>query len=536
MVATAEEVDAIERSRKKLRTKDESEKFQTLSPRVEDWMEDDEMVEEATKVEEKGPRSYKQACMNDFVSDDEIDGTDEDWWSEGRWESRVTVEETELGPNIKLKPEFQSALTKKWRRTLIVTVLGRVVREGTLSVKLHHLWGDVQVIDIGANFYLVKCKNEEVYDLALTGGPWLMYDHYISVQPWKADFDPDGEKISSVAAWVRIAKLPMDYYEKGILYVIGSQIGEVLKLDANTMKKSKGRFARICVRLDLQKPLRPYVLINGKVKKVEYEGLHAICFKCGKYGHMTEQCSHTTSVPKHSVQPEFPSVGKGNLSHVNKGVVRSEEGATEFGSWMVVHRPWKGRRPVGDDNKIRDRRSHREVEVGKSGSRFSALHEEIDDAPVDAINEVAKVGANLGVVLKDVVNVPKTSKNTKTRVPRKEDKQLKLLNKPTETNPMDYYLKKKASLDVGEAGPSMVTDLTVSKGKHNANMEMEESALTVISSSLAKDVSGLPGTGDGNPIDPGSFPRGQTNKSSLQLPNASNHDDLLQDPFLLEMD
>lgn len=75
-----------------------------------------------------------------------------------------------------------------------------------------------------------------------------------------------------------------------ILYVIGGQIGKVLKLDTTTLRKSKGRFARICVQLDPNKPLQRSVLVNGKEKLIEYEGLHLICFHCERYGHHADHC------------------------------------------------------------------------------------------------------------------------------------------------------------------------------------------------------------------------------------------------------
>ena len=40
--------------------------------------------------------------------------------------------------------------------------------------------------------------------------------------------------------------------------------------------KNKGRFARVWVMLDPNKPLLPSLMINGVEKKIEYEGLHLI--------------------------------------------------------------------------------------------------------------------------------------------------------------------------------------------------------------------------------------------------------------------
>ncbi|KAI9073484.1 hypothetical protein K1719_044558 [Acacia pycnantha] len=91
-------------------------------------------------------------------------------------------------------------------------------------------------------------------------------DHYLVVQPWKLDFDPNDEEVAKIATWVRILKFPLDYYDKGIFYVVDNQIGRVLKVDTNTIHLSKGRFARLCVELDLRAPLMPSILINNKEK------------------------------------------------------------------------------------------------------------------------------------------------------------------------------------------------------------------------------------------------------------------------------
>lgn len=113
--------------------------------------------------------------------------------------------------------------------------------------KMEQLWGDVDTIDIGSGFFLVNCKRESTYEMTLTGGPWLIFHHYISVQPWRSDFHSERKKVSHISAWVRIARLPLDYYDKGILFVLGSQIGEMLLVDRNILNRSKGRFARVSI-------------------------------------------------------------------------------------------------------------------------------------------------------------------------------------------------------------------------------------------------------------------------------------------------
>ncbi|MCI53307.1 hypothetical protein A2U01_0074553, partial [Trifolium medium] len=72
----------------------------------------------------------------------------------------------------------------------------------------------------------------------------------------------------------------------------------MLKIDKLTSIHARGKFARICVEIDLEKKLIPQVSVNalGLVLNLEYEGLHAVCFNCGKYGHKKDVCPELKSV------------------------------------------------------------------------------------------------------------------------------------------------------------------------------------------------------------------------------------------------
>ncbi|XP_028801546.1 uncharacterized protein LOC114756776 [Neltuma alba] len=193
--------------------------------------------------EEPQKKSYRQACSSkdNGPSCDEED--EEAWWFDEGWRNKVRVEQTTKGPNVIIMLEFKEKLARKWRLSLIVRLLGRMVREEYLGQKLQKLWGynrDVETLEIGSGYFIVNFTHTNDYEYALTGGPWLVLGHYLNVQPWKPDFDPDEEEVSKVAAWICIPKFPMDYYDMGILYVVGSQIGTILRVDKNTLSHSKG--------------------------------------------------------------------------------------------------------------------------------------------------------------------------------------------------------------------------------------------------------------------------------------------------------
>ena len=175
-------------------------------------------------------------------------------------------------------------------------------------------------------------------------------------------------------------------YEKGILYVVGSQIGKVLKVDSNTLRQSKGRFARICVEVDLNKPLLPAILINGVEKKIVYEGLHMIWFACGRYGHETEKCFHKSQ----NLNQNSTNKSSGSSSHSNN-VVPGMDDVTEscdkpFGEWMLAPRRRRFNKVStavgGNGNGRFSKATGSNGLVGSgNGSRFSALSTDVETIP-----------------------------------------------------------------------------------------------------------------------------------------------------------
>ena len=68
---------------------------------------------------------------------------------------------------------------------------------------------------------------------------------------------------SSVAVWARLPELPIEYYEANVLRHIGNAIGPVLRVDTQTASEARGRYARVCVQVDLDAPLTRAVRLGN---------------------------------------------------------------------------------------------------------------------------------------------------------------------------------------------------------------------------------------------------------------------------------
>ncbi|PPD98674.1 hypothetical protein GOBAR_DD04303 [Gossypium barbadense] len=116
-------------------------------------------------------------------------------------------------------------------------------------------------------YYLENFQIIEDYEKVLTQGPWIIYRQYLTVQLWTKDFSPLQPYPSVVMAWI---KLP-GY--RGLC--------KAAKFDFKNDNRIKGRFAKMAVFINLDRPLVSWVLVNGEIQRVEYKALSTIYFYCG---------------------------------------------------------------------------------------------------------------------------------------------------------------------------------------------------------------------------------------------------------------
>ncbi|KAK2359720.1 zinc ion binding / nucleic acid binding protein [Trifolium repens] len=282
----------------------------------------------------------------------------------------IKIEETIYGgyecPSFVLSRKEEERIHKPWKNGLIVQLLGRKIGFKPLETRLKQLWvrqGVINIVDLGYDYFLVTFTSEEDHTTAQVGGPWLIYDHYLAVREWSADFNPAVESVKSIAVWFRFSGLPIEYYDAKLLHVIGDRIGRSVKVDKTTLYQEHGKYARLCVEVDLTKPLLAMFTIKGRHYKVEYEGLHFLCLNCGIFGHYVEGC------PKRSTES--------SKSGENQGSETAKRG--EHGQQPMVERPWTVVQKQRLPRKSKDHSNNNggvNKEPNSKGSRFAILGNE----------------------------------------------------------------------------------------------------------------------------------------------------------------
>lgn len=158
------------------------------------------------------------------------------------------------------------------------------------------------------------------------------------------------------------------------------------------------------------------------MRKIESEGIHLVCFKCGIYGHSQDMCSEG---PENEVRmgdhaPENGSQTRGNKKGRSQlkdtvPVIRPKI-VESFGPWMIAkknpRRQNQGQRRKEGSNSVRAEKKYKESKGG--GSRYAVLEEDYQEEQIDEITNQEKWATNQEVESHNGLSKNNRSKAKKT--------------------------------------------------------------------------------------------------------------------------
>jgi hypothetical protein len=104
-----------------------------------------------------------------------------------------------------------------WQHAVIVKLLGKNLGFFAMRDRLKAIWkltGDMEMLDVGYGFFMIKFDLEADRDKVINGGPWMIYDNYVAIRPWTTDFISSQVKINKTLVWIRFPSLGLEYYDE----------------------------------------------------------------------------------------------------------------------------------------------------------------------------------------------------------------------------------------------------------------------------------------------------------------------------------
>ncbi|RYR05146.1 hypothetical protein Ahy_B06g085003 [Arachis hypogaea] len=222
----------------------------------------------------------------------------------------------------------------------------------------------------------------------------------------------------------------------------------MLKIDRSTSIHSRGRFARICVEIDLAKKLVPRISVLGLELYIEYEGLHQICFSCGKYGHMSDLCTdepvgktagHEAGAEGNTMVSEDPpfveTENQNGKKQDSSGGNQGNQISPDFGSWMLVKRNFRWNKGMNNQGKIggmigQDLPNNQEREYEEDmPTNANASRKNPQSGKMGPFNKVGPQGSekwlkpNPKMIIKNPSSSPEASKSIVTVSPTKKSRE-----------------------------------------------------------------------------------------------------------------
>lgn len=168
----------------------------------------------------KGTRSKNDHVSEGNLGDVEEDLEDDSMSDDGVPPCEIIEDPNRSFPTFVFSVKMKKRMYRVWNTSVSIKLLGRNIGYRALETRVQSFWakrGIIRLINIGHGYFVVKFSNKEDYMLSLTGGPWMIYDHYLIVRPWEPQFNSATAKIDKAAVWVRLPSVFLEYYDEEAL-------------------------------------------------------------------------------------------------------------------------------------------------------------------------------------------------------------------------------------------------------------------------------------------------------------------------------
>lgn len=111
---------------------------------------------------------------------------------------------------VHLAASVMEGLCAPWQDALVIKSLDKSLGYNTMKERLTRLWklaAGFEIMDIGNDYYMVKFDTEADCMKVREEGPWMIFDHYLTVQCWSSEFVSSMAKIDKTMVWIRFPSL-----------------------------------------------------------------------------------------------------------------------------------------------------------------------------------------------------------------------------------------------------------------------------------------------------------------------------------------
>ncbi|GAV75964.1 DUF4283 domain-containing protein [Cephalotus follicularis] len=209
--------------------------------------------------------------------------------------------------------DFQAAAAYH-NLTLLARFPSRAPSVNVFDTHVNTSWGLSKPATVGPlDHRLISIQLQDQADLAIA---WSRVSRVFNGQSflllrWSSDSKRRDSPLAAI--WMRLPGLPLPLHNPSFLKAIGDSLGRYLCSDAYTAKLKNPRAARICVELDISKPLpSAFIAAFGVMQfhqRILIESRTSYCTHCLLQGHIASSCRNRKG--KRPIVATIPSAPSG---------------------------------------------------------------------------------------------------------------------------------------------------------------------------------------------------------------------------------
>ncbi|KAI4992937.1 hypothetical protein ZWY2020_007250 [Hordeum vulgare] len=159
---------------------------------------------------------------------------------------------------------------KEKGKTLVAWAVGKILSErlahrDAIRLSLGCVWCPIKGIDcnkVGENLFVFTFNQESGKWRALEDGPWMFEKDQVVVEDYDPEKRPEDYAFNEIPIWVRIFSLPLGMMNADSAEEIGNIVGSFVEADVGVDGKAMGRFMRVKIRMNIDKPIMRGVMMD----------------------------------------------------------------------------------------------------------------------------------------------------------------------------------------------------------------------------------------------------------------------------------
>ncbi|KAL5819940.1 hypothetical protein ACOSQ4_023782 [Xanthoceras sorbifolium] len=213
--------------------------------------------------------------------------------------AKISLSE-EDGPVAKMDKKAEEVGRKQISLSLVGKIVSnREVNREAFKATISSIWRTtkgVEVEAVGVNIFVFRFQCHWDRKRVLEGGPWSFDKQLLILKEVCGVGRVADTDFSLVPFWIQLYNLPLVCMNKEAGIYLGGLIGEVQEIDSGGSGDCLGKFIRVRVLIDINKPLRRGLRVamgeNDELVSVLlcYERLPNFCYFCGLVGHLIRDC------------------------------------------------------------------------------------------------------------------------------------------------------------------------------------------------------------------------------------------------------